>query len=64
MVEPSRCGGEMYEATQEEAACWDRLGSKGELANERQEFPLSNRLLAQPRLGERGDFLQLGWGQP
>ena len=64
MVEPSRCDGEVDEAMQEELVCWDRLGSKGELADERQELPLSNRSLVQPRFGERGNFLQLGGGQP
>ena len=43
MVEPSRCGGKVDEVTQEEATCWNSLGSKGELANARQEFPLSHR---------------------
>ena len=63
MVESSHCGGEVDEAMQGEEACWDHLSRKGELANERQGFRLSNRPLAHPRFGERGDILQLGRGQ-
>ena len=40
------------------------LAAKESLPMRGRSSLLVNRPLAQPRFGERGDFLQLGWGQP
>ena len=58
VVEPSK----VDQAPREEVTGWNHFGGEGELANEREEFPLGSWPFFQPAFDDSSDFLQLGKG--